>query len=115
MPNLVAVVTFNPPVVKLMGSTLREETVQKLQQRLPTSTSTQLSSRRAAPTFELKKDPEHWSIDLGQSFCDQLGRSLIFMDLIEILEAEEWKLKGTNCVVHPDSGKDTTKFFFYRA
>eukprot|EP00164_Ancoracysta_twista_P023329 GFYU01043588.1.p1 GENE.GFYU01043588.1~~GFYU01043588.1.p1 ORF type:complete len:127 (+),score=41.75 GFYU01043588.1:31-381(+) len=116
MPNLVANVTFNPPVLKIMGTTLREETVQKLQQRLPTVTTTSASTiRRAPPTFELKKDPEHWTIDLGQHYCDQLGRSLIFMCLIETLEGEDWKLKGTNTVTHHDSGKDTTKFFFYRA
>eukprot|EP00758_Cryptobia_borreli_P005132 Tbor_TRINITY_DN4748_c0_g2::TRINITY_DN4748_c0_g2_i1::g.17083::m.17083 len=116
MPNLIANVTFNPPVLKLMGSTIREETIEKLQRCLPQSTTTSAgSTRRPPPVFELKKDPDHWTIDLGQHYCDQLGRSIIFLNLIETLEGEDWKLKGTNTAVHPDTGKDTTKLFFHRA
>eukprot|EP00672_Neobodo_designis_P023531 CAMPEP_0174831326 /NCGR_PEP_ID=MMETSP1114-20130205/3023_1 /TAXON_ID=312471 /ORGANISM="Neobodo designis, Strain CCAP 1951/1" /LENGTH=115 /DNA_ID=CAMNT_0016065147 /DNA_START=52 /DNA_END=399 /DNA_ORIENTATION=+ len=115
MPNLVVNVTFNPPVVKMMGTTLREETVHKLEQILPQVTTTSLTHQRAAPKFQLNSNPTHWHIDLGQHYCDQLGRSLIFLALIEALEGEDWNLKGTNTVVHPENGKDTTKFFFYRA
>lgn len=115
MPNLIVSCTFNPPTVTLLGTTLREETVHKLEQRLPTVTTTSLSSQREPPKFTLKDHPSHWHIDLGQHYCDQLGRSLIFLCLIETLEAEDWKLKGTNTITHPDTGKDTTKFFFFRA
>jgi len=115
MPNLIVNASFNPPVLKLMGSTLREETIHKLEQRLPVATTTSQSGQRDAPKFQLLQNPTHWHIDLGQHYCDQLGRSLIFMAVMEVLDSEEWKLKGTNTVTHPDSGKDTTKFFFYRA
>ncbi len=115
MPNLIVNCTFNPPQVKLIGATLRDETVHRLEQRLPGITTTASSSQREPPKFQLLNNPTHWHVDLGQHYCDQLGRSLIFLCLIETLEAEEWQLKGTNTVTHPDSGKDTTKFFFYRA
>lgn len=115
MPNLIVNCTFNPPVIKLMGTTLREETIRKLEQRLPQVTTTSQSSQREPPKFVLLNHPTHWHIDLGQHFCDQLGRSLIFLAIIETLEAEDWKLKGTNTVTHPDNGKDTSKFFFFRA
>lgn len=115
MPNLIVNVTFNPPVLKIMGSTLREETIHKLEQRLPSVTTTSLNTQKEPPKFQLKENPAHWHIDLGQHYCDQLGRSLIFLAMLETLEAEDWKLKGTNTVTHPDSGKDSTKFFFFRA
>jgi len=115
MPNLIVNISFNPPVIKMMGSTLREETIHKLEQRLPTVTTTSASTQRDPPKFVLMNNPTHWHIDIGQHFCDQLGRSLIFLCVIETLEGEDWKLKGSNTITHPDSGKDTTKFFFYRA
>ena len=115
MPNLIVNVTFNPPVVKLMGTTLREETVHKLETILPQVTTTAVSRQRDLPKFQLLSNPTHWTIDLGQHYCDQLGRSLIFLAIIEALEAEDWNLKGSNTVTHPDNGKDTTKFFFFRA
>jgi hypothetical protein len=115
MPNLIVNATFNPPSIKLMGTTLREETIHKLEQRLPTATTTAQSGQREPPKFVLLNNPNHWHIDVGQHYCDQLGRSLIFLAIIETLEGEDWKLKGSNTVTHPDTGKDTTKFFFYRA
>jgi hypothetical protein len=115
MPNLIVNVTFNPPTIKLMGSTLREETIHKLEQRLPTATTTSPSTQHEPPKFVLKEHPTHWHMDVSQQYCDQLGRSLIFLQVIETLEAEDWKLKGTNTVTHPETNKDTTKFFFYRA
>eukprot|EP01063_Lacrimia_lanifica_P004740 TRINITY_DN126_c0_g1_i1.p1 TRINITY_DN126_c0_g1~~TRINITY_DN126_c0_g1_i1.p1 ORF type:complete len:137 (+),score=67.22 TRINITY_DN126_c0_g1_i1:63-413(+) len=114
MPHLVVNCTFNPPVIKMMGSTLREETVHKLDQRLPIVTTTSVSPKKELPKFSYVQNPPHWHNDLGQHFCDQLGRSMIFLTMIECLEGEDWKLKGTNTVTHPDNGKDTTKFFFFR-
>eukprot|EP00760_Papus_ankaliazontas_P028841 PhM_4_TR4020/c0_g4_i1/m.47026 len=115
MPNCVVNCTFNPPQLKIMGSTLRDETITKLQQRLPLATTTSLNSAKTERKFNFVQNPPHWHLDLGQHFCDQLGRSIIFLTIIECLEAEDWKLRGTNTVVHADNGKDTTKFFFYRA
>jgi hypothetical protein len=114
MPNLIVSCTFNPPVVKLLGSTLREETVHKLEQKLPTMTSTSTVPGKE-PKFTFEKEPAHWRIDLGQQFCDHLGRSLIYLAIIECLEAEDWKLRASNCMNHYDTGKDTSKFYFHRA
>ena len=115
MPNLIVTATFNPPQIKLMGSTLREETIHKLEQRLPAVTSTASSPGKEPPKFVFHKEPAHWSIDIGQQFCDHLGRSMIYLTVIESLEAEDWKLKGTNCINQVDTGRDTTKFIFHRA
>ena len=115
MPNLVVSCTFNPPVIKVMGSTLRDETVTKLEQKLPTVTSTAANPGKEAPKFVFEKDQGVWRIDLGQQFCDHLGRSLIYLALIEVLENEDWKLRASNCMSHYDTGKDTSKFFFWRA
>lgn len=114
MPNLIVNVTFNPPVIKIMGSTLREETVHRLEQRIPSSTTTAASSQREPPKFTLMTSPSHWHMDVGQHYCDQLGRSIIFLSIIETLESEDWMLRGTNTVTHPETNKDTTKFFFFR-
>ncbi len=115
MPNLIVNVTFNPPVVKIMGSTLREETVHRLEQKLPSATTTSMSTQRDPPKFQLMSNPTHWQIELGQQYCDQLGRSIIFLSIIESLEGEDWMLRGTNTVTHPETNKDTTKFFFFRS
>lgn len=115
MPNLIVSCTFNPPVIKIMGTTLREETIHRLEQALPNMTTTAHSSQKEPPKFVMIPNPSHWTINLSTQYCDQLGRSVLFLAIIETLDAEDWKLKGTNTIVHPDSGKDTTKFFFYRA
>jgi len=106
--------TFNPPVLTLVGATLREETVHKLEQRLPTVTSTAASTRKDPPKFMFIKEPAHWRIEVTQQFCDHLARSRIYHELIETLEGEDWKLRATNCITVPDSGKDVSKFFFTR-
>lgn len=115
MPNLCVTCTFNPPSIKVMGATLREETIHKLEQKLPTLTTTSASVAAGKESgFVFIPQPAHWSLTMNQHFCDQLGRSLVFMSVIECLEGEDWKLRATNCMSHYDSGKDTTKLFFSR-
>lgn len=114
MPNLIVTCTFNPPQIKLMGTTLREETIHKLEQRLPMVTSTAQSPSKEPPKFVFVKEPAHWAIDLGQQYCDHLGRSMIYLTIIECLEAEDWKLRATNSMTQYDTGKDVNKFFFAR-
>lgn len=115
MPNLIVSCTFNPPTIKLMGATLREETVHKLELRLPSACSTSSSTSREPPKFVFVKEPAHWHMEIPQQFCDHLGRSLIYLAIIEALEAEDWKLRASNCMTHYDTLKDTSKFFFSRA
>ena len=101
MPSLIVNVTFNPPVVKVLGTNIREETVTKLELALPDALTTALCTQRDRPKFQPMPNPPHLHMDLGQHYCDQLGRSVIFLRIIEALNAEDWKLKGTN-----------TKFFY---
>ena len=115
MPSLIVNVTFNPPVVKLLGTSIREETIHKLEAALPEVTTTAMCTQRERPKFQMMNNPPHWHMDIGQHYCDQLGRSIIFLRLIEALNGEDWKLKGSNTVTNMDNGKDTTKFFFYRS
>ena len=115
MPNLVVTVTFNPPCIKLIGATLREETIKKLEAILPKVTTTAVTTGKEPPKFSFVKEPPHWHMEISQQFCDHLGRSLVYMAVIETLEAEDWTLRGSNSMVHYDTGKDTNKFFFNRA
>jgi hypothetical protein len=115
MPSLICNVTFNPPVITMLGSSIKEETIHKLEHALPEVTTTAMCSQREPPKFVYVPNPPHWRMELGQHYCDQLGRAIIFLRLIEALNGEEWKLKGTNTVVSMDNGKDTNKFFFYRS
>ena len=133
MPHLVVNCTFNPPVVKIMGATLHEvcasllqrspthtkktttrnnkqhnatqETIHKLDQRMPAVTTTSVSPKKELPKFVYIQNPPHWHSDLGQHYCDQLGRSMIYLTMIECLEGEDWKLKvcfadQTGCNTH---------------
>ena len=115
MPNLVVSVTFNPPRIRCVGATLREETIKKLEMILPKVTTTAATQNKEPPKFTFVKEPPHWAMEIGQQFCDHLGRSLIYMAIIETLEAEDWQLRASNSMVHYDNGQDTNKFFFNRA
>ena len=115
MPHLIVSVSANPPKVKLMGTTIRDETIQRLEAILPDTTTTAVANaNRDPPKFNLMPNPPHWHMDLGQHYVDHLGRSHIFLKLIESLAGEDWRLKGTNTVINMDNGQDVTKFFFFR-
>eukprot|EP01006_Ploeotia_vitrea_P017704 TRINITY_DN48942_c0_g1_i2.p1 TRINITY_DN48942_c0_g1~~TRINITY_DN48942_c0_g1_i2.p1 ORF type:complete len:123 (-),score=22.09 TRINITY_DN48942_c0_g1_i2:164-532(-) len=122
MPNLIVVLRCNPPSVRLMGTTLREETIKKLDDKIFTVTTTSHSPKQEPPKFQYQATPPHWCMDVQKQYCDHLGRSMILLCLIEALEAEDWKLKGSHSVTHnsfiwksADAGMDTTRLFFYRA
>ncbi|KPI82806.1 hypothetical protein ABL78_8182 [Leptomonas seymouri] len=55
-----------------------------------------------------------WHIDLGQHYCDQKGRSMIFLVIMEALEEEGFALRGTHTVV-TEKEKDVTRLIFSRA
>eukprot|EP00996_Jenningsia_fusiforme_P006300 NODE_7594_length_461_cov_25.531553_g7147_i0.p1 GENE.NODE_7594_length_461_cov_25.531553_g7147_i0~~NODE_7594_length_461_cov_25.531553_g7147_i0.p1 ORF type:complete len:128 (+),score=24.76 NODE_7594_length_461_cov_25.531553_g7147_i0:42-386(+) len=113
MPNMIASCTFNPPVINLIGETLRETTIDRLN-LLFKSTTTIAAHRNAPPKFEERFNPHHWHLALSGQFCDQLGRAVVLMDLVQALEAEDWKLKASNAFIHPETGLDTSKLFFVR-
>eukprot|EP00906_Rhabdomonas_costata_P035467 RCo049827 len=114
MPYLIASCTFNPPMVRIMGSTLKEETISKLNQKLFQVTTTAATPKKDPPRMQRKENPLHWVITLDGQYCDQLGRSMIFLTVVEALEGEDWKLKASNAIVHADSGMDSSNFIFFR-
>ena len=77
-------------------------------------TTTATSARGDSQKFELRSNPPHWYLCLDGQYCDQLGRSMIFMTIIEALEAEGWKMKGSNAITNEELMVDNTKLFFVR-
>ncbi|KAG5508442.1 hypothetical protein JIQ42_08184 [Leishmania sp. Namibia] len=55
-----------------------------------------------------------WHIDLGQHYCDQMGRSMIFLVIIEALEEEGFALRGTHTTL-TEQEKDVTRLIFVRS
>lgn len=129
MPNVVVTCTFNPPVVSIQGASLRQDTIDALQKALPKHTTTSMPTQRAneSPKFLLMNGdagsasgsaPDankytNWRIDLGQHYCDQKGRSMIFLAVMESLEEEGFAMRGTHTVL-TESEKDVTRMIFSR-
>eukprot|EP00667_Euglena_gracilis_P026436 EG_transcript_31845 len=121
MPNLCVATRFNPPVICLMGATLREETVRRIEALVPKMTSTSYSPKQEPPKFEYIANPPHWRLELTNQHSDHTSRSFIMLSIIESLEAEDWKLKAAHGITHnshvwqsTDAGMDTTRLFFHR-
>lgn len=55
-----------------------------------------------------------WSINLGQHYCCQKGRSMIFLAIMEALEEEGFVMRGSHTVV-TEQEKDVTRLIFARA
>ncbi|CBZ23116.1 hypothetical protein, unknown function [Leishmania mexicana MHOM/GT/2001/U1103] len=77
------------------------------------ATSPHNSSNGVAPG-EGAKEYKSWRIDLGQHYCDQMGRAMIFLVIIEALEEEGFALRGTHTLVM-EREKDTTQLIFVRS
>ncbi|KAH9579970.1 hypothetical protein LSM04_005216 [Trypanosoma melophagium] len=114
MPNLCVSATFNPPVISILGAALREETVKRMEQRIPSVMSTSASPSREPSKFVFYTNPDHWRMEVSQHFCDDLHKSAVFLVIIECLESEGWNLRATNNIRDPESNRDTTKLFFAR-
>ena len=78
MPNLCASVTFNPPVVTLVDPPRGDHPEAGA---TPACDLTTASQSKEPPKFVYHKD-RLAHIDLGQQFCDHLGRSAIYLALI---------------------------------
>lgn len=125
MVNLICVCRFNPPEIRLIGTTLREETIKKLDEKIPNVTTTSHSPKQPPPVFEQVQSSSgghHWKVNISGQYCDHAGRSMIMLTLIEALEAEDWKMKAAHAVTHSysqwksvDAGMDTHRLFFHRA
>ena len=72
------------------------------------------SAAAATKSEGSSEDYKSWRIDLGQHYCDQKGRSMMFLVIMEALEEEGFALRGTHTVV-TDREKDVTRLIFSRA
>ncbi|RNF04373.1 hypothetical protein TraAM80_05250 [Trypanosoma rangeli] len=118
MPSVIVNCTFNPPVLSIVGAPLRQETLDALEKVLPCCTTTSQNSLGAAvgsaPKFMLvNNQPNTWRLSIGQHYCDQRGRCVMFAEIIKALHAEGWTLRTTSS---HESGndKDVARLFFWR-
>ncbi|KAK7198921.1 hypothetical protein NESM_000858900 [Novymonas esmeraldas] len=70
--------------------------------------------RNSAGVDGAAEEFKSWRIDLGQHYCDQKGRAMIFLVIIEALEEEGFAVRGTHTVV-TEKEKDVTRLIFARA
>eukprot|EP00758_Cryptobia_borreli_P008580 Tbor_TRINITY_DN5401_c4_g1::TRINITY_DN5401_c4_g1_i1::g.24285::m.24285 len=111
--NLIVNMTVNPPYITIIGP-IRENTIEKLNASLP-SMCTTVATDKAKLSFIYKDTPSHWYGSLPMCFADvEVGQSMIILFILDTLEGEGWRLKGSNCVSH-DGDKVTSKYFFSRA
>ncbi|AIN95223.1 hypothetical protein LPMP_020430 [Leishmania panamensis] len=73
----------------------------------PNHNSTGVASGEDAEAYK------SWHVDLGQHYCDQMGRTMIFLVIIEALEEEGFGLRGTHSLVVKE--KDITRLIFVRS
>eukprot|EP00994_Dinema_validum_P004491 NODE_2545_length_678_cov_96.801272_g2085_i0.p1 GENE.NODE_2545_length_678_cov_96.801272_g2085_i0~~NODE_2545_length_678_cov_96.801272_g2085_i0.p1 ORF type:complete len:142 (-),score=56.85 NODE_2545_length_678_cov_96.801272_g2085_i0:252-620(-) len=121
MPVLVAHFRFNPPVLNLMGTTLREETIHKLDSKMFSVTTTSHSPKQDPPKFAFINTPPHWQMTMPKFYCDHLGRSSMFLAVVEAMEAEDWMMVAAHgfehryeCWKSVDAGMDGCRIFFCR-
>lgn len=56
-----------------------------------------------------------WKIELSQHYCDQKGRSMIFLAIMEALEEEGYAMRGVHTLTTAeDNEKDVTRMIFAR-
>lgn len=90
--NLVINMSFNPPTIDVLGP-IKESTVDRLNEVIPTSTTSTRSIRNEPPKFEYLANPDHWHIKLDGQFCDTDGVSRMIVLLLDALEEEgDWTL-----------------------
>ncbi|CAD2212788.1 hypothetical protein, conserved [Angomonas deanei] len=58
------------------------------------------------------KDYHSLRIVLNSHYCDQQGRSLLFLAVMGALEEEGYSMLGTSSITDRETGKDTTRMFF---
>ena len=123
MPNLVVACMFNYPTVAIMsgGASLREETIKRLEMTLPQCSTTSQSPKQEPHKFEFKSAPPHWYFAMPNQWCDHVSRSLLFLAIVEALEAEDWQMRASHACTNDcsvakstDGDSDTTRLFFWR-
>ena len=90
-PNLVVMMSFNPPVITLIGP-IKEKTVEHLNVLLPSVCTTSKEGRRPPPTFQRRisqaSEIPYWQVELRGQYCDQVGVSFLFSSLFDCLDEE---------------------------
>ena len=90
-PNLIVMISFNPPLISLIGP-IKERTIIQLNNVLPDSCTTSKLGKKEPPVFELKEHSgsqiKYWEVELRGQFCDQTGVSALFCSLFDCLEEE---------------------------
>eukprot|EP00331_Platyophrya_macrostoma_P035564 CAMPEP_0176438156 /NCGR_PEP_ID=MMETSP0127-20121128/19106_1 /TAXON_ID=938130 /ORGANISM="Platyophrya macrostoma, Strain WH" /LENGTH=124 /DNA_ID=CAMNT_0017822033 /DNA_START=44 /DNA_END=418 /DNA_ORIENTATION=+ len=119
--TLIVNFSFNFPEISIVGP-IRENTIEKLNQVLPVSTTSTRSARAGNPKFAKLTAPHaHWSVKLDGQYCDQVGICNLFMQVLDALEEEGgWKLASTHALTFENQGAiqqesvEQYKFFFSR-
>eukprot|EP00996_Jenningsia_fusiforme_P004924 NODE_5808_length_635_cov_35.447099_g5412_i0.p3 GENE.NODE_5808_length_635_cov_35.447099_g5412_i0~~NODE_5808_length_635_cov_35.447099_g5412_i0.p3 ORF type:complete len:119 (+),score=31.76 NODE_5808_length_635_cov_35.447099_g5412_i0:160-516(+) len=113
LPNLVAIFSFNPPNIKILGP-IEEDTIKVLNEAMPMACTTDPRGRKPPATFVFNDAPvAHWDIQLYGNYCDDVGQMQIMLCLFDALEQEgRWQLKATNALPMPEA--QVYKFFFLR-
>ncbi|KAG8348542.1 hypothetical protein TRVL_00631 [Trypanosoma vivax] len=115
MPNVIVTATYNPPTFTIVGSPIREETVKRMEQRIPSLLSTALSQSREPARFTLRDNSKTWCMELNQHFCDELHRSAVSLVIIEALDGEGWTLRTASASHDSKLDRDVIKLFFSRS
>ncbi|ORC84968.1 uncharacterized protein TM35_000391420 [Trypanosoma theileri] len=118
MPYVIVNCTFNPPTLSITGAQLRQETIDSLEKSIPQCTTTSSSSNSMNGTtakFTLSESqPQTWHMSIGQQYCDQRGRCVVFAAVAQALQLEGWALRTTDAVSW-ENEKDVTRLFFWRS
>ena len=98
-PALVAVFTFNPPVVSVSGP-IAESTVAKLGEQLPRLTTNSVRGRKTPPTFQHVAEPHpHWVLEMPTLVSDELSQMTMMLALLDCLEDEGgWSMRDTHAI-----------------
>ena len=112
--NLIVNITFNPPLVRIIGP-VKDTTISKLEQVIP-----QVCTSAPGQKSQIKfvKSESHWEGELPSQYCnEEMGQSQVMLCILDALEDEaNWKLKGitgfTSNGINHDTYKSTYKFFF---
>ncbi|KAG8346395.1 hypothetical protein TRVL_02785 [Trypanosoma vivax] len=89
---LIINLTFNCPEIRILGP-IKEQTIDKLNEVVPNATTTSRSNRAALPRFEYLSNPNHWYIKLDRQYCDEDGKSMLVLLLLDALaEDGAWRL-----------------------
>ncbi|CCW63077.1 unnamed protein product [Phytomonas sp. EM1] len=108
--TLVINLSFNCPVVDIIGP-IKETTIERLNELLPTSTTSTRNCRSEAPKFQYLSNPDHWHLKLDGQLCDSEGVSHFIVVLLDVLEQEGgWTLVSSQASNSDNAGAIQQKY-----